>query len=281
MHGREATNHLSVLSVIPPNSPWCEINASPEAGGYLSIYYNDDLSFLPVRAVTKPDDNKSDPNLETLTYGLFSTCSKAMRSGIVNRKLRYIFFATARSKTRVLTGYYDLRWFAETVPTGEGIEYCVAAENARFIANPVPLSEVDRLCGTNLSKWFRGMRLLSGDDCRQLRHIIDNQPDAIAEYLVEIDRLERFNLKHGGFRYISWRQSEKFSWELAARRGYLNDAKSPKTEIRAKVVNSSPSNSWKCSDCSQVTWNKALLRRCPACGKMGSLQPLSVAEAKK
>ena len=54
------------------------------------MYLADDLSRLPVRHITRPHDNKSDPNIETGTYGLFSTCENQMRSGIVNRGAQYI-----------------------------------------------------------------------------------------------------------------------------------------------------------------------------------------------
>src|SRR6266568_2401005 len=89
---------------IPPNPPWAPMSQEGDGGGCLSVYYSDDMSPLAVRWITKPGDNKSDPNLETMTYGLFSTCSKAMRSGIVKRGAEYLFFATRRGGTRVLSG---------------------------------------------------------------------------------------------------------------------------------------------------------------------------------
>jgi len=255
-------------SVEPPNDPWMELNSPEDAGGYLSIYYSDDMSRLPVRAVTKPGDNKSDPNLETLTYGLFSTCSPRMRSGVVNRRSEYLFFATSRKEGRVLTGYYHIRWFTNGV-FEDARDYCLAASAARFIEKPVSLTNVDRYCGTNVSKWFRGMRLLSFDECRKIAMLIDAQPDATTDYLEEIDRLERFNLKHGGYRYIAWKQKDKFSWEHAKQ--YLIEKKST---TKSKVINSTPSDSWKCSDCGHSVMNKALLKRCPNCGGLGTLSPL-------
>lgn len=262
-------------SVEPPNTPWEELNSPEDAGGYLSIYYSDDMSRLPVRAVTKPGDNKSDPNLETLTYGLFSTCSPAMRSGVVNRRSAYLFFTTARKDGRVLTGYYHLRWFTGGV-FENARDYCLAADTARFIEKPIPLTKVDRLCGTNVSKWFRGMRLLSFEACRKMAALIDAQPDATADYLEEIDRLERFNLKHSGYRYIAWKQKDKFSWERAKQ--YLIKKK-PTTKSKSKVINSTPTDSWKCSDCDHNVMNKALLKRCPNCGGLGTLSPLSTTAA--
>ena len=56
------------------------------------MYLADDLGRLPVRHITRPHDNKSDPNIETGTYGLFSTCEHQMRSGIVNNGARHIVF---------------------------------------------------------------------------------------------------------------------------------------------------------------------------------------------
>ena len=58
---------LAMNSIKPPRSPWILLSSESDSGGYLSFYYSDDMSPLPVRWVTKPGDNKSDPNLETLT----------------------------------------------------------------------------------------------------------------------------------------------------------------------------------------------------------------------
>src|SRR2546423_14285745 len=102
-------------SVKPPNPPWQELNSPKDAGGYLSIYYSDDLSPLPIRRITKPGDQKADPNLETLTYGFFSTCSPELRAGAVKRRSSHLFFATLWKGARHLTGYYQLRWHARGV----------------------------------------------------------------------------------------------------------------------------------------------------------------------
>src|ERR1044071_3989814 len=116
-------------SIKPPNPLWRELKSPEDAAGYLSIYYSDDLSPLPIRWVTKPGDHKSDPNLETLTYGLFSTCGPQMRAGVVSRNSEYLFFATARKGERVLTGYYHLGWYAQGVYEGK-TDYCLAADRA-------------------------------------------------------------------------------------------------------------------------------------------------------
>ncbi len=258
----------ATLSYVPPHPPWQELNSLSEAGGYLSIYYSDDLSRLPVRWVTKPGDNKSDPNLETLTYGLFSTCAPRMRSGVVARRGAYLFFVTSRKGTRVLTGYYHLRWYTSGVFVGTR-DFCLAADTARFIEEPIPLAEVDRCCQTDVAGWFRGMRLLSARECRKIAMLIDARPDATAAYLEEIDRLERFTLRHGGYRYIARRQMEKFSWALA--KDFLEKPHPPTLPVARR--NSSPSGLWKCLGCSESVKNKALLKRCPHCGALGTLMP--------
>src|SRR3954471_24861893 len=104
---------------------WIPLTVQSE-GGYLSFYYSDDISPLPVRWVTKPGDNKADPNLETGTYGLFSTCSLSMRSGVVKRKIGIIFFCTRTKAGRELTGFYEPRWFTQG-PLGQR-DYCLAAD---------------------------------------------------------------------------------------------------------------------------------------------------------
>jgi hypothetical protein len=260
----------ATLFYVPPNPPWQELNSHPEAGGYLSIYYSDDLSRLPVRWVTKPGDNKSDPNVETLTYGLFSTCAPRLRSGVVARQCAYLFFATAWKGTRVLTGYYHLRWYAGGAFVGTR-DFCLAADTARFIEEPIPLAEVDRCCGTDMARWFRGMRLLSAGESRKIAALIDERPDATPAYLEEIDRLERFNLRHGGYRYIARRQMEKFSWAVA--KDFLDKPHPPPPTLPVVRRNSSPSSLWKCLCCSESVKNKALLKRCPHCGALGTLMP--------
>jgi hypothetical protein len=58
----------------PAKVVWKEIEKNTETTGHLAYYYSNDESELPVRAVGKKWDNKSDPNIETKSYGMFSTC---------------------------------------------------------------------------------------------------------------------------------------------------------------------------------------------------------------
>lgn len=240
----------------------------PAEGGYLTIYYSDDMSPLPTRWVTKPGDNKSDPNIETLTYGLFSTCSPAMRKSIARRRCKYLFFGTARRGQRVLSGYYRIRWSTQG-PLGQS-DVCLAADKARFLKDPIPFSKVDTTCGTDISSWFRGMRRITEPQCRKMVKLLNSRPDATNLYLQEIDRLERFNLRYGGYRYIGWKQTDPFSWAYA--RSYLK--KWAAASGAPASANSSPSGVWQCVSCKQTLKNKALLKRCPNCGAMGTLRPM-------
>src|SRR4051812_46141149 len=95
----------------PPGSPWRCLEAAEPPTGYLSFYFSDDLSPLPVRHITRAGDCKSDPNIETGTFGLFSTCEPNLRSGLVNSAARYLFFLTTRpGLNRVAAGFYRIAW---------------------------------------------------------------------------------------------------------------------------------------------------------------------------
>src|SRR5882762_920103 len=118
-------------NIVPPHSPWQELHPEPTAGGYLFFYYSDDLSPLAVRAVTRERDNKTDPNIETGTYGLFSTCSKAMRKGVIKRRCGYVIFMTRRGGERVIVGYYQLGWFAPTQFCND--DFSLAAKTIHFV----------------------------------------------------------------------------------------------------------------------------------------------------
>lgn len=261
------------MSVTPPNQPWKPLEVPSQPEGYLSYYYSDDLSPLPVRWVTKPGDNKSDPNIETSTYGLFSTCSPNMRKGVVKNGRPYIFFVTNRNGVRVLTGYYHIKWYIEGAFSGDW-DFSIAADKMHFINPPISMVEIGQKFGSNLAKFFRTHKGISYDTCCKLKNLLDSYEDSTAFYLEEIDRLERFNLQYGEYRYIGWKQKDKFSWEYA--RKYLEPLFQESCEQlkSQRVKNSSDGDQWVCSACQGIFVNKALLRRCPNCGELASLQPL-------
>lgn len=263
---------LNEISMKPPNSPWIPLEISSKPEGYLSYYYSDDMSPMPVRWVTKPGDNKSDPNLETSTYGLFSTCSLNMRRGVVKYSRPYIFFITRRNGVRVLTGYYHIKWYVEGGFSGSR-DFSIAADKVHFIDPPISLEEIDCQFGSTLSKFFRAYKGLPHEMCCKLQILLDSREDSTTDYLKEIDRLERFNLRYGNYRYIGWKLKDKFSWKFA--RKYLEPIfrKSPEQVMSKRVKNSNPDDLWYCLSCKEVHLNKSLLRRCPNCGDIASLQP--------
>lgn len=234
-------------------------------------YYSDDLSPLPVRSVTKPGDNKSDPNHETATFGLFSTCGRTLRSSCVKRGHPHVFFATRMNGQRVLSGYYHIAWFAPGV-FGEENDICLAADYQYFITDPVPLSEIDNACHTDFAGSWRQYRLVDADECECLLEELRSYPNRTEAYLQEIDRLERFNQKHGGHRYVGgWKQSHSFSWGMAEDLLGKNASNAPGELVK----NTSPTGLWKCERCDVEIENESLLKRCGECGAVGSLRPVT------
>lgn len=256
-------------NIKPPNPPWESLNNDAVTEGCISVYLSDPLSRLPIRGIALTSNNKSDPNIETASYGLFSTCSRAMRSSAVNRRLRYLFFMTRWKGERVITGYYRLAWFSPGALDGAPTDYCLAADEIRFVSPPIRPRDLPRSIYLEISKRFRLFKLLNSKISSQLYQLISTMPDATDQYRAEVDRLERFNLFRSGFRYIAWKQREEFDWTLAEK--YLSGP--PKKSGKSAVKNSSPSDMWLCSACGGRIHNKALLKRCPNCGEIATLKP--------
>ncbi len=195
---------------IPPNPPWVPLDICEASGGYLSYFYNDELSSLPARAITRVGDNKVDPNLETKTYGLFSTCNKIMRRSIVKRGCRRIFFITNRKRVRVLAGLYLVKWYVPVEPNGD--DFCLAADRIWFVEDPIPLVDVDKACGTNVCRSFRTYLHVDVEGCRRIERLLKRRADSTGSYLSEIGRLERFNLKYGGYKCVTAKERDSYSW---------------------------------------------------------------------
>ena len=253
--------------ISPPATPWTELEIDTPATGYLSVYLSEDLSGLPIRAITRPNDNKSDPNLETGTYGLFSTCERGMRAGIVNNRAQFIIFLSKRGEERVVAGYYRLAWKTEGIWHATKRDYALAADYVHFVAEPIPVSHLPELVKATAERKFRLSKRLNAVETLTIIAALDSRPNALEGYLSEIDRVERFQAFHSGYRYVSWQQEEPFSWALA--RQYL--AESNALEI---APNQSPTGFWQCTnpECGKFINNWSLLRRCPFCSAMGTLQ---------
>lgn len=260
----------------PPAAPWqaMDFPASPQA--FVSFYISDDLARWPVRAITLPKNNKSDPNLETLSYGLFSTCEPKMRVGIVNRNVRHIVFLTnIRSKGRHVTGYYELGWYTHGSLWPNVRDYALAARSARFI-EPIPVGAFGGGLGDRLQRRWRSFILLDAELSAELLSIVSAAPDKTLEYLSEIDRLERINYYFTGHRYVSWQRREPWTWADAAR--YLTP---PALSDGGASPNASPTGQWRCGSCGEITVNEALLKLCPYCHEGGTLRPINEEDVKE
>ncbi len=255
----------------PPAAPWSPLWPNNPATGYLSIYLADDMSRLPVRHITRPHDNKSDPNIETGTYGLFSTCEQQMRSGIVNRGAEYIIFMCRWGGRRVLAGYYRLAWKAPGSFHVRQKDFALAADSIHFVDSPIPIADLPEPLKSVVGTDFRLSKRVDEGQTDMLISLLSDRRNAVSDYLEEVHRLERFQAFHTGYRYVSWRQREPFTWELASK--YLQ----PSTSAIV-APNQSDMGSWRCTNvgCGQVIYNQSLLKRCPHCEAMGSLQPIAV-----
>jgi hypothetical protein len=251
----------AVTQVASP--PWLRL--ADRGGGYLSYFYSDPLARYPVRELTRPADNKSDPNIETLTYGLFSTCEPQMRNRIVADGAATLLFVTRRNGRRVLAGYYHLGWYAEGALGAAQRDWALAADEARFI-DPVPLDEVAQsvpACGRR----FRLFTRLDASEVALLRAEVDARPDLTDAYLRELARIERFAARRTGYAYPSWGRDTGFTWAAAGDFLHKPDA------APTAAPNSSPTGRWCCTTCEAVVQNGALLKQCPACRAVATLTP--------
>ena len=174
------------VGVKPPAAPWSPLRVDQPATGYLSMYLAEDLSRLPVRHITRPRDNKSDPNIETGTYGLFSTCEHQMRSGIVNGGAQYIFFMCRWGGRRVVSGYYRLAWKAPgTLHSPTKKDFALAADVVHFVDPPIPISELPEPVASVAGTGFRLSKRIDSTQTQALILILSERPNALPKYLSE------------------------------------------------------------------------------------------------
>lgn len=202
-----------IPDVRPPNPPWLPIQIGAVNLATMTFYFGDAKSpVVPIRDVTNRYDAKPDPNVETLTYGLFSICCKKERKAIVEKGIRTQFFCTTRANgIRVLTGYYHPAWYCRI---GEN-DYAIAAKSARFVSPGFALSDlVDFLEGYHMDRFFRTWKYIREDRAiERLLLLINTAPDATLQHISEIHRLEAYSLDQYGRMYFD--RLKGFSWEYA------------------------------------------------------------------
>ncbi len=250
-----------MTSCKPPAAPWVPITPQGEAGSYVSVYLSSPLARLPVRDVNRLNDNKSDPNLETGTYGLFSTCEPIMRGSIKARGIDEIFFLTSVDEVRCLAGGYKLGWLIEFSPK----DVALAATSMRFI-DPIPVDRIGGAAGPALNKKLRNFEIVSEAIASELRSLLAGARDRTADYVSEIGRLERLSHARTGFRYPSWDREEPFSWDDAPT--YLADLPGV-----TAPPNTSKTGLWVCGACGAEIRNIARLKVCNVCKKRDTLEP--------
>lgn len=272
----------SEFEFAPPNDPWQEITDPTSPLGYMSFYHSDELSRYAVRDITRPNDNKSDPNIETMSYGLFSTCERRMRAGIVNNSRPHIFFVTRYDGERCLSGYYHVRWHTEGPPVSAFLSsgqiqddnYLVADEMC-FIHPPVPLNEIaSRFDDEYYSNWFRTFKKTTEVQTEDLLSVLSEFEDQSSAYIEEIRRLERVNERFHNYRYTGWEQPESFSWEFAEE-FLLADTDLDINELQAQYssITSDDISWWECLNCGHDIESERPLKRCPNCNAIGTQVP--------
>ena len=142
----------------PTNQPWKPINFPDEPQGSLVYYFSDDRCKLPVRHVTREGDNKADPNLETGTYGLFTTCYFPSRKQIFGNQRKWLFFTTKHAYTGgdVIPGFYTLSHYAQH--PGRLNDYAFAAETVHFVEEPIRTQDFYDAVNINVDPLPRGSK---------------------------------------------------------------------------------------------------------------------------
>jgi len=149
---------LRKVDVRPPRDPWVNLEITDHRAA-LAIYLSDPNTNVPIRDVSNKNDPKADPNIETLSFGLFTRCHEQMRKSIVDNGVGLLFFSTQRREKylegtrertrtrRVLTGYYKIGWYYEV----ENNDFMLAARSGKFIFPGFPLDSLSTyLYGDNI-----------------------------------------------------------------------------------------------------------------------------------
>ncbi len=277
----------------PPNGSWEEHQASEDAQSYLTLYYcEDEISKYPVREVTKVNDNKSDPNLETMSYGLCSTCTRDIRSGLVKNNRPYLFFCTNIKGERHLAGYYHIGWYSLGPPLLTNYrngsiqdDYRLVADQMKWIYPPISFETVaDETGFDGILTGFR-KKLISSETTDALLDLFDDREDCSQQYLNEIRRLELINKRYHEYRYPTWEREAGFDWEsVQSYVGTMQAGEDNETkqilETKMETMNIDPSliasesvSNWFCLICDHEFENEAPLKLCPNCDNGGGIIP--------
>lgn len=204
---------------------WVEIPKNNAILGHIATYYSDQKANLPVRGIRKKWDSKADPNIETKTYGLFTTCMPSARKNIVENNESYIFFFTHWKGQRLFTGYYELGSYVITglKPRAKGKprnypDYALLAKRMHFVRNGIPLTgklwsgiKLENFKGDHIDGYGpRNYTKIDEQTTLALKEMLDKQEDASNEYIEEMHKLEEENLKKYNYRYPSWQRKQGF-----------------------------------------------------------------------
>lgn len=277
----------------PPNDPWEAHKASEDAQSYLTLYYcEDDVSKYPVREVTKVNDNKSDPNLETMSYGLCSTCTRDIRSGLVKNNRPYLFFCTSYHGERHLAGYYHIGWHSLGLPLLTNYrdgniqdDYRLVADEMHWVYPPISFETIVEATGFGgIQSGFR-KKLISPSRTTDLLNLLHERKDYSEEYIEEIHRLEHINKRYHDYRYPTWERESSFDWksvenyvklastEQAEENKEIVERKVNEFDVDLNLITSQSVSEWFCLLCEHEFENEAPLKLCPKCDKGGGVIP--------
>ncbi|MDS0223634.1 hypothetical protein NDI54_20030 [Haloarcula sp. S1AR25-5A] len=281
----------SEIDYAPPNDPWQSHDPSEYADSYLTLYYSEDeISKYPVREVTRVNDNKSDPNLETMSYGLCSTCTRGIRSGLVKNSRPYLFFCTQYNGERHLAGYYHIGWYSKGKPLFTNYsngaiqdDYRLVADEMKWLYPPIKFETIaDQTDVDEIQSGFR-KKLISAEQTDELLRLFRDREDYSEEYINEIRRLERINRRYHEFRYPTWERNQLFDWESVQEYVRMSAAQGDeeiKATIEQKVddlnvdldlASSEDTSNWYCLVCDHEFQNEAPLKLCPKCNNGGGI----------
>jgi hypothetical protein len=191
-----------------------------------------------------------------------------MRKSVVSQGVPYIFFVTTHAtRARVLTGMYRVRWYAP----GPDRDFALAADAYRFV-DPIRIDGLpaDLRHALSLRRGYKGVEEA---DAERIADLLQGKPSMNERYLDEIARVELLSERRTGFRYPTWERTDGWSWADAET--YL----AAPTVAESRIVpNRSPGDIWRCTSCAEWIVNKARLKRCPRCGAIATLRPLTPEE---